>query len=111
MGSSFGAAPAAWLAADPQAWIDTLCCRGGRLDLVAAKLRAIQCPTLLIVGEQDSELVEINRQARRRLARGALALIPEATHLFVEPGTLEEVTHQCRGWFRDHFTKTLSVAA
>jgi putative phosphoribosyl transferase len=111
IGSSFGAAAAALVAADPQAWIDTLVFRGGRLDLALHKLRAIQCPTLLLVGEKDPEILEINQQARARLPWGTLALIPGASHLFEEPGTLEEAAHQIAGWFRDHLSRALTLAA
>jgi predicted phosphoribosyltransferase len=74
--------------------------RGGRPDLASACLPAVQAPTLLIVGADDDFVVELNRQAFRKLrCTKELAVIPGATHLFEEPGALEEVARLAKEWF------------
>jgi pimeloyl-ACP methyl ester carboxylesterase len=77
--------------------------RGGRPDLAGPALEHVRAPTLLIVGEEDVVVVELNRRALARL-RGdkRLVIIPGATHLFEEPGALEEVAPLAREWFIHH---------
>lgn len=76
--------------------------RGGRPDLAGGALRAVRAPTLLLVGGQDVGVIELNQNAQRSLSNCELSIIPGATHLFEEPGALEEVSSQAIEWFRDH---------
>jgi putative phosphoribosyl transferase len=77
--------------------------RGGRPDLAGDALPAVRAPTLLIVGGDDLSVIELNRQAMARMrARVDLEIVPGATHLFEEPGTLEEVARLAREWFLNH---------
>lgn len=102
-GASTGAAAALWAAADLGADIKAVVSRGGRPDLAAPRLREVQAPTLLIVGELDDVVLELNRQAARQLAcEHELVVVPGATHLFEEPGTLERVAAHAAGWFERH---------
>jgi len=74
--------------------------RGGRPDLAGPALSQVRAPTLLIVGGEDPEVLELNRQALQKLqGEKALVVIPGATHLFEEPGTLEQVADLARRWF------------
>ncbi|GAB2909319.1 phosphoribosyltransferase family protein [Streptomyces heilongjiangensis] len=102
-GASTGAAAALWAAAEPGARIAAVVSRGGRPDLAAPRLPAVTAPTLLIVGGRDRMVLDLNRDAQARLrCENQLAVVPGATHLFEEPGTLEQVTELARGWFTDH---------
>ena len=77
--------------------------RGGRPDLAAEALPHVKAPTLLIVGGDDDEVLELNRWALRRLrCEARLDVVPGATHLFEEPGTLEQVAQIAGDWFVDH---------
>jgi len=77
--------------------------RGGRPDLAGDALPAVRAPTLLIVGGDDRSVIELNRQAMAFMkARVELEIVPGATHLFEEPGTLEEVARLARDWFLKH---------
>jgi len=77
--------------------------RGGRPDLAMTALGSVQAPTLLIVGGLDDVVIELNRKAYARLkAEKQLAIVPGATHLFEEPGTLQEVARLAAAWFRRH---------
>jgi len=77
--------------------------RGGRPDLAGDALPAVRAPTLLIVGGDDRSVIELNRQAMAFMkARVELEIVPGATHLFEEPGTLEEVARLAREWFLNH---------
>ncbi|TLY34816.1 MAG: alpha/beta hydrolase, partial [Nitrospirae bacterium] len=77
--------------------------RGGRPDLAAAVLPRVQAPTLLIVGGDDAPVIEMNRDALAQLrTEKMLSIIPGATHLFEEPGALEEVGRLARDWFIRH---------
>jgi putative phosphoribosyl transferase len=79
--------------------------RGGRPDLAGAALPRVQAPTLLIVGGLDGQVLQLNRQAQARLTcEHELAVIPGATHLFEEPGTLEQAAASARDWFTRHLT-------
>jgi putative phosphoribosyl transferase len=78
--------------------------RGGRPDLAGAHLYRVQAPTLLIVGGHDQAVIHLNRDAARRLRSAwRLEIVPGATHLFEEPGALEEVTRLAADWLHDHF--------
>lgn len=102
-GASTGAAAALWAATDPAADIGAVVSRGGRPDLVASRLSAVRAPTLLIVGGEDHHVLELNRWAHERLrCEKRLAVVPGATHLFEEPGTLTTVADLAREWFVSH---------
>jgi putative phosphoribosyl transferase len=102
-GASTGAAAALWAAADLGPEIAAVVSRGGRPDLAGPRLRDVTAPTLLIVGERDREVLELNRQAQRALrCPNELVVVPRATHLFEEPGTLEEVARLATQWFSKH---------
>lgn len=100
-GASTGAAAALRAAADPANRIDALVARGGRPDLAGvALLRRVTCPTLLLVGSLDQPTLELNRQAMAQMsAPTKLLQINGATHLFEEPGTLEQVAANACMWF------------
>lgn len=112
-GASTGAAAALWAAAEPGARIAAVVSRGGRPDLAGLRLAAVTAPTLLIVGGEDRLVLDLNRQAQARLLRceNELAVVPGATHLFEEPGTLDEVTDLARDWFTDHMAATAHPTA
>lgn len=102
-GASTGAAAALVAAADDPS-IASIVSRGGRPDLAGGALPRVKAPTLLIVGGDDHLVVDLNRDALERLAcPRELAVIPGATHLFEEPGALEQVAHLALDWFRRHF--------
>jgi len=102
-GASTGAAAALIAAANRPATVQAVVSRGGRPDLADARLPQVLQPTLLIVGELDHIVIELNRQAMRRLGgETRLAIIPRATHLFEEACALEQVAHLARDWFVDH---------
>jgi dienelactone hydrolase len=100
-GASTGAAAAlVAAAADAEQRVAAVVSRGGRPDLAGDALDRVRAPTLLIVGGRDEPVVDLNRQAARRL-RGEhrLEVVPGATHLFEEPGALEQVGDLAAGWF------------
>ncbi|MGW3496177.1 phosphoribosyltransferase family protein [Streptomyces sp. NPDC001020] len=102
-GASTGAAAALWAAAEPETHVAAVVSRGGRPDLAGSRLPAVTSPTLLIVGGADLTVLDLNRQAQAQLrCENRLAIVPGATHLFEEPGTLEMVTDLARDWFTDH---------
>jgi pimeloyl-ACP methyl ester carboxylesterase len=79
--------------------------RGGRPDLAGAGLTTVKAPTLLIVGGADNSVIDLNQQACERLTcTRELVVVPGASHLFEEPGTLEEVARLAEEWFRRHLT-------
>jgi putative phosphoribosyl transferase len=100
-GASTGAAAALAAAAQLPESVGAVVSRGGRPDLAGESLGAVRAPTLLIVGERDEQVIELNRQALAQLHcfRKELVIIPRATHLFEEPGTLEEVADVAAKWF------------
>jgi putative phosphoribosyl transferase len=100
-GASTGAAAALQLAADPALRIAAVVSRGGRPDLAGRDtLRAVEAPTLLIVGGADEAVIALNRQAYAELGCvKRLDIVPGATHLFEEPGRLDEVARLAAGWF------------
>ncbi|HEY8202578.1 MAG TPA: phosphoribosyltransferase, partial [Actinomycetota bacterium] len=104
-GASTGAAAALWAAADLGSQIGAVVSRGGRPDLAMQRLGEVVAPTLLIVGARDPMVLELNEQARMHLrCENELAVVPGATHLFEEPGALEQVIELARGWFRRYLT-------
>ena len=103
-GASTGAAAALGAAALLGTAIAAIVSRGGRPDLAEPVLEQVRAPTLLIVGELDVEVLQLNRRAYALLAaEKRLAIVPGATHLFEEAGTLEQAAHLAAGWFKAHF--------
>jgi len=99
-GAITGAGAALVAAARNPAAVGAVVSRGGRPDLAHAYLPAVQAPTLLIVGGNDDVVIELNEQALRLLrCPKQLVIVPGATHLFEEPGTLEEVARLAKEWF------------
>ena len=99
-GASTGAAAALTAAAERPSIIYAVVSRGGRPDLAMKSLHRVKAPTLLIVGGEDFEVIELNRTAYENIpAKKKLEIIPGATHLFEEPGALEEVARLSAGWF------------
>jgi len=102
-GASTGAAAALKAAAAEGSKIEAVVSRGGRPDLAEEALTHVQSPTLLIVGGNDHVVIELNREAYARLkGKKKLVIVPGATHLFEEPGTLEEVARLATEWFKQH---------
>jgi pimeloyl-ACP methyl ester carboxylesterase len=102
-GASTGAAAALMAAAELPDRIQAVVSRGGRPDLAMRVLERVRAPTLLIVGGHDDIVIDLNRQALAALgATKELVIVPGATHLFEEPGTLEEVARLARAWFQRH---------
>lgn len=102
-GASTGAAAALVAAAARPRSVFAVVSRGGRPDLAAASLAAVAAPTLLIVGGEDHQVIDLNRDAAALLrAPHALQIVPGATHLFAEPGALEGVAALARDWFVTH---------
>jgi putative phosphoribosyl transferase len=99
-GASTGAAAALVAAAERTELVDAVVSRGGRPDLAAPVLDRVKAPTLLIVGGDDTTVIEMNRQALAGLrAEKKLVIVPGATHLFEEPGALEQVARLSGDWF------------
>ena len=102
-GASTGAGAALWAAAEPDADIAAVVSRGGRPDLAGPRLAKVAAPTLLIVGGDDDVVIDLNRQAQAQLrCESRLVVIPGATHLFEEPGTLQAAAEAARDWFTGH---------
>lgn len=102
-GSSTGAASALRAAAELGPVVGAVVSRGGRPDLAGRALPHVQAPTLLIVGGDDLPVIDLNQQAYDQMkAEKELRIIPGATHLFEEPGTLEEVARLAADWFQRH---------
>jgi putative phosphoribosyl transferase len=109
-GASTGAAAALAAAAEPSADIGAVVCRGGRPDLAGPRLRSVRAPTLLVVGGYDNAVLDLNRHARTYLrCENELAVVPGATHLFEEPGTLAAVAAVARDWFASHLPAMLGA--
>jgi putative phosphoribosyl transferase len=110
-GASTGAAAALVAAADAGPRIAAVVSRGGRPDLAGTRLGEVRAPTLLIVGGRDEVVLELNRQAQERLrCDNSLQVVPGATHLFEEPGALEEVARLAAEWFSAAFRSTTAPA-
>jgi putative phosphoribosyl transferase len=102
-GASTGAAAALVAAARKRGEVSAVVSRGGRPDLAGQWLERVEAPTLLIVGGLDREVLALNRSAYAMLhCVKALEVVPGATHLFEEPGTLEIVTEKAGAWFAEH---------
>jgi putative phosphoribosyl transferase len=106
-GASTGAAVALWAASDPDADATALVCRSGRPDLAADRLALVRAPTLLIVGSDDDGALVANVQADDVLrCEHELRIVPGASHLFPEPGTLEQAAELSCAWFTSHLPTT-----
>jgi len=104
-GSSTGGGAALVAAAKLGHRVGAVVSRGGRPDLASAWLPKVACPTLLLVGELDFTVIELNRKALDQLrCPKELRLVPQATHLFEEPGTLEAVAEAAALWFSEHLS-------
>jgi dienelactone hydrolase len=102
-GASTGGGAALVAAARRPELVGAVVSRGGRPDLAGEALGAVQCPTLLIVGSNDTPVIRMNRDAMARMtAPVKLEIVRGATHLFEEPGTLEEVARLAQEWFQKH---------
>ncbi len=103
-GASTGAAAALVAAAELGDQIKAVVSRGGRPDLAGESLPYVTAPTLMLVGSLDEPVIELNEQARRPMrCETKLTIVPGATHLFEEPGTLEQVSREAGEWFARHF--------
>jgi pimeloyl-ACP methyl ester carboxylesterase len=104
-GASTGAAAALVAAAQRPERVRAVVSRGGRPDLALDALAQVSAPTLLIVGGFDHEVLQLNRLALKRLrCEARLDVVPGATHLFEEPGTLEDAVERAEAWFAAHLT-------
>ena len=102
-GASTGGGAALVAAVERPDAVRAVVSRGGRPDLAGEALRRVQAPTLLLVGGHDYPVIEMNREALAQLpCEKALEIVPGATHLFEEPGTLEQVAALARDWFLRH---------
>ena len=102
-GASTGAAAALWAAGEPDRDIAAVVSRGGRPDLAAERLAVVAAPTLLIVGGEDDVVLDLNHRAEDQLrCEHRLEVVPGATHLFEEPGTLEAAANLASDWFTVH---------
>jgi pimeloyl-ACP methyl ester carboxylesterase len=100
-GASTGAAAALSAAADQPDGVDAVVSRGGRPDLAGPHLPTVRAPTLLIVGERDTEVLALNRQARQAMrCEVVLSVVPGAGHLFEEPGAMGHVARLTAAWFQ-----------
>ncbi len=105
-GASTGAAAALVAAAERADRVSAVVSRGGRPDLAGAFLPRVRAPTLMIVGGADREVLELNRQAAERMTcECEIRVVPGATHLFEEPGTLEAVAALAAQWFTLHLKR------
>ena len=111
-GASTGAAAALSAAAEMGEEVAAVVSRGGRPDLAAERLAEVGAPVLLIVGGRDELVLELNREAQHQLnAPSELAIVPDATHLFEEPGALEAVSRLAGAWFERHLKPARERAA
>jgi putative phosphoribosyl transferase len=110
-GASTGAAGALIAAAQLPHVIRAVVSRGGRPDLAGTALPKVQSPTLLVVGGEDTPVIELNEEALNKLrCEKRLEIVPGATHLFEEPGTLEQAATLASNWF-EKYLSTRSYAA
>lgn len=106
-GSSTGAAVALVAAAHLKGHVHAVISRGGRTDLADDFLHFVEAPILLLAGENDRIILEINLKSLNRIdAPKALKIIPDASHLFEEPGTLEAVAEETEAWFEIHLNQS-----
>jgi putative phosphoribosyl transferase len=111
-GASTGAAAALVAAAERPDLVGAIVSRGGRPDLAGSALPSVQAPTLLIVGSNDVAVIRMNREAMKLLRSPTkLELVTGATHLFEEPGTLEQVAVLARDWFHEYLAPEKTTAA
>jgi putative phosphoribosyl transferase len=111
-GASTGGGAALVAAAELGENVDAVVSRGGRPDLAGKALPLVKCPTLLIVGGLDYPVIEMNQEAFVRLrCEKELKIVPGATHLFQEPGTLEEVARLAANWFQRYLVPAKTRAA
>jgi len=104
-GASTGGGAALVAAAARPGVVAAVVSRGGRPDLAGPALRQVEAPTLLIVGGEDDQVIQLNEQALAQLhCEKQLSIVPGATHLFEEPGALDEVSALAAGWFGNHLT-------
>jgi putative phosphoribosyl transferase len=109
-GASTGAAAALWASVDSPVPVSAIVSRGGRPDLAAPRLAEVRAPTLLVVGGNDREVLELNRQAAARMrCEKTIRVVPGAGHLFEEPGTLAEAAGLAQAWFA-HFLAPMHQA-
>jgi len=102
-GSSTGAAGALIAAAKRPDVVDAVVSRGGRVDMAESILDQVSAPALFVVGEKDVQVLDLNRQALKKVeVEKQLEIVSGAGHLFEEPGALEEVARLARAWFKDH---------
>ena len=102
-GASTGAAAALIAAADRDQTVRAVVSRGGRPDLAMPVLPRVRQPTLLIVGGRDEVVIDLNRRALEQIGGiKRLVIVPGATHLFEEPGALDQVAEHASEWFRQH---------
>jgi putative phosphoribosyl transferase len=102
-GASTGGAAALVAAAQLGETVHAVVSRGGRPDLAGSMLAQVKSPTLLIVGERDHLVIKLNQQAYTKLtSEKEFKIVPDATHLFEDPGALEEVARLAAAWFRRH---------
>jgi putative phosphoribosyl transferase len=105
-GASTGAAAALVAAVERPTAVGAVVSRGGRPDLAGPYLPRVRAPTLLIVGGNDFQVIELNRAAFTQLrCEKELVIVPGATHLFEEPGALDEVAQLARGWFQQYLAQ------
>jgi putative phosphoribosyl transferase len=111
-GASTGAAAALVAAVERPNDVGAVVSRGGRPDLADEALERVRAPTLLIVGGNDLPVIRLNQIAFARLrCEKQLTIVPGATHLFEEPGALDDVAHLARAWFQRHFTSAAQHSA
>src|SRR5205085_79699 len=111
-GASTGAAAALVAAAGRLELVHAIVSRGGRPDLAGPVLARVEAPTLLIVGGNDPVVIELNRAALAQLrCEKKLVIVPGATHLFEEPGALDEVARLARQWLERHLTREEQASA
>jgi dienelactone hydrolase len=112
-GASTGAGAALIAAVERAEAVKAIVSRGGRPDLAGAALGRVSAPTLLVVGSRDFPVIELNREAMRRMtgAETRLEIVRGATHLFEEPGALEKVAELAGQWFETHLSRRSGAAA
>jgi len=109
-GASTGAAAALQAAARKPQAVDAVVSRGGRPDLAGPYLSRVTAPTLLLVGGDDGPVIDMNEEALAQLTcEKQLIIIPGASHLFEEPGTLEQVAREALHWFERHLSPASSA--